>query len=297
MIIKPRLIAVMGETASGKSQLAESLATELNGQLVNADAFQVYRGLDIGTSKPLCLEKYELLDLKNPEDSYGLGEWIRLVVPILERCYAANQSVVIVGGTGLYIRALLDGWQDMQDAPDASLREELDAKIEANGVESLFPELERVAPLVAAEVDPRNPVRVRRALEKHLTQTPPIRFTMPDFQIQKLCLDWSVAEIETRVNERVLQMLERGWIAEVRQLLHQGVSPDCPAFRAIGYISIAKFLEGQLSQEELVSEISLRTRQYAKRQRTWLRSEKGLKRVSGVELLGANDLKSLLNNI
>src|SRR5205085_344215 len=127
----------MGPTASGKSSLAEALAEQLDAQLINADAFQVYRGMDIGTGKSSCKERYLLLDLVSPSQQFGLGEWLRLAVVELERLFAEGRSAIVVGGTGLYIRALMEEYAEISSAPDPQLRSELMGR----DVESLREEL------------------------------------------------------------------------------------------------------------------------------------------------------------
>jgi tRNA dimethylallyltransferase len=293
--VQPRLIAVTGETASGKSSLAERLADETSALLVNADAFQVYRGFDIGTSKPSDKSRYALLDLKNPEEDFGVGEWIRLALPLLEEAFGEQRDVVLVGGTGFYIRALLEGWSDMHDAPDPKLRADLEARLGTEGIAPLLEELQKLDPSAAARVDPKNPVRVRRALEKALTPSEPFHFKLPDFQMKKVRIEWPTEELDARIAKRLTEMLDAGWIAEVEALLAQGVPLECPGFRAIGYISIAKFLQGEISEEDLITEIVLKTRQYAKRQRTWLRSEKNLQTLSCVDFLRTETIGNLLS--
>lgn len=285
----------MGETASGKSGLAEALADACRGQLINADAFQVYRGMDIGTSKPADKSRYALLDLKNPDQEFGVGEWIRLAEPLLHTAFTASQDVILVGGTGFYVRALLEGWTEMHEAPDPLLRQELESRLASKGIDDLLAELSQRDPDAAAKVDPRNPVRVRRALEKVLTPSERLSFTLPDFRVIKLRIDWPTGQLDERIALRTAEMLLKGWIEETKSLLADGFGPECPGFRAIGYIPIAKFLHGELTEKDLITEIVLRTRQYAKRQRTWLRSEKNLQSLSCVDFMRTESLEKLLS--
>lgn len=273
----PDLVAVYGETGSGKSDLAERWASQRDAHLINFDAFQMVRGFDIGTNKPKEPSRYELIDTLDPTEQYGVGRFIRDVLPILARAYQKGQDVVMVGGTGLYARALLDEWSDLRGAPDPDLR----AELEANSLEQNVAELRQLQP--EATVDWMNPVRVRRALERLRSQDEPISFSLPAFRVVKIAPEWDVADLDRRLAQRLEGMLERGWVEEVEHLLTQ-FDASCPAFRAIGYSPIAQYLNQELSIDECRETIVLQTRQYAKRQRTWLRSEQGLVRIQAESL-------------
>lgn len=272
----PYLVAVMGPTASGKSDFAEALATLLHAQLINADAFHVYRGLDIGTNKPHNRTLYRLLDLKDANESFGLGEWIALALIELEELYASGRNVVLVGGTGLYIRALLEEWSEVGTAPSAELRERLALAERDKGLEGLIQQLCQLDPGGAQAIDLNNPVRVRRALEKLLEDSPSIQNQLPPFTVLKVGLNWSTEILWKRIEERTNLLLASGWPEEVEELLASGARVDGPGFRAIGYTLVARYLQGLLGFEDLLLRIAQQTRQYAKRQRTWLRSEPGL---------------------
>ena len=262
-------MAVMGQTASGKTDLAEFIADAWGAVLVNADAFQMYRGMDIGTAKPADPSRYQLMNTLDPNEEYGVGEFAVQAQQILSSAYAERRDVVIVGGTGLYIRALMDEWQDMQAAPDPALRTHLDAQ----SLEDLVGQL----PTEKREgIDLQNKARVRRALERHLSPTAAIRISLPPFRKFKIALDWPVDEINSRIDRRVEIMWETGWPDEVLHLMKKGFDERCFGFRAIGYSQIAQFLRGGINEGVCRELIQAQTRAYAKRQRTWLRSEKGL---------------------
>lgn len=271
----PFLIAVMGPTASGKTSLAESLADRLDAQLVNADAFQMVRGFDIGTAKPTARDRYALLDVLDPREESSVADWIRRAGPVLEECYAAGRSVILSGGTGFYIRALMEGYDAMAPAPDPALRQRLMEREANEGLTTLAEELAQQAPEVAARIDLKNPARVRRALER-LASPPALPAPpLPAFLKVKFRLVMPTELLDLRIEQRVDAMFSDGWAEEVRTLIAQGVPKTAPAFRAIGYLSLIEWLEGQASREDTRAEVILRTRQYAKRQRTWLRSEPG----------------------
>lgn len=271
----PALIAVLGPTGSGKSDFAEALADRTGALLLNADAFQVYRGLDIGTNKPAARDRYHLLDLVDPHEPFGVVPWVQAALPMLEQAYQADQSVIVVGGTGFYVRALMDEFADLRAAPDPELRAHLMAREQAEGLDALVAELQATAPDIATQTDLRNPVRVRRALERlHAAPADPIQ--LPPFARHKLALLPEAEWLNERLVARTKHLLAAGWIAEVEALLAAGVTETDPGMRAIGYRDVVAFLKGTVTQEELEDQINTATRQYAKRQRTWLRTEKGL---------------------
>lgn len=272
----PKLIAIMGPTGSGKSTVAEALARQFDAQLINADAFMVYRGFDIGTNKPTDRTRYELLDIRDPEEQFGVGEWISCSLPILEQCFETGRNVIVVGGTGLYIRSLFENYSLMQPAPDPELRERIRNRIRIAGLEAVFEELRDLAPSIAEKLDSKNPARVQRALERALSPQPEMTWRLPAFEKCKFGLSVSPDLLEIALSERIDVMLRTGWADEVRRILSHGVSDRAPAMRAIGYQTMSQFVNGQISEADMRAEIFVATRQYAKRQRTWMRSEPGL---------------------
>lgn len=269
----PLLMVVMGPTASGKTDLAESLAQHLDAQLINADAFQVYRHMDIGTAKPTQKERYALLDLKDPNEDFGVGEWLRLAEAALQGLYKVGRSAVIVGGTGFYIRALTEGYADLSPAPDPALRSLLQNRLETEGLDVLVSELLGHLPSAAQSVDLKNPVRVTRALEKLATPSDPIQVDLPGFVLKKLAIIPSKEESTSRIQQRSANMMQNGWIEEVERLRSLGFNNTDPGFRAIGYREIWSYLNGEVSLDVCQDLIVRSTVQYAKRQRTWLNKE------------------------
>ena len=270
----------MGETASGKTALAESLAERLDAQLVNADTFQVYRGMDVGTAKPADKAKYKLLDLKNPDEQFGVGEFVQLALPILEECYNRGQSVVLVGGTGLNIRALLEEFSGMSDSPDPELRAELNRAFELYGLPALVNQLKALDGSAAARVDLANPVRVIRAIEKAIAGEESVTFKLPPFRKAKFSIEVPTDRLDLRIANRVHEMVQNEWLLEIERLCGHGYRPDDPGFRAIGYRAMWDVAKDRKGLEQAIAETVLETRRYAKRQRTWLRREPGLTRLS-----------------
>ncbi|HEY3782485.1 MAG TPA: tRNA (adenosine(37)-N6)-dimethylallyltransferase MiaA [Fimbriimonadaceae bacterium] len=276
---RPVLLAVMGPTSSGKSALAEQIALEYDAQLINADAFQAYRGFDIGTGKPEDRSRYLLLDVADPSEQFGLGEWIRLASGELAKLYEEGRSAVMVGGTGLYIRALMEEYKSLGGLPTVGLRQELMEEERRSGSNALFERLQALRPEAAAQVDRANPLRVRRALEIALSPAELIGFSLPPFKKAKLGIEISALENKARIKERVSSMLERGWIDEVSAIKQSGLHFGSPAMRALGYKQIWSYLDGSCDLEEMEEDINRSTAGYAKRQRTWLRSEPAIRMI------------------
>jgi tRNA dimethylallyltransferase len=268
----------MGQTASGKTALAEALADELGAGLINADAFQAYRGMDIGTAKPENVACYALLDLKNPDEAYGVGEFCLLAATELARLHAEGRSAVVVGGTGQYVRALFEEYADLMPEPDPERRAHYARRLAEEGLETLAAELARRDPGTAVEL--RNPIRVTRALERLDDSRPPLAFRVPYASRIKVATSVGTDAIQERIARRTALMMHNGWVEEVRRLRGLGYGPDDPGFRAIGYRTIARLLDGDLATEEAERAIVQETTAYAKRQRTWLRSEPGLHAVA-----------------
>lgn len=272
----------MGPTGSGKSALAEELARRHNAQLINADAFQVFRGMDIGTAKPQNRDLYRLLDLKLPNEQFGVGEFVRLAHQELVQLYREGRNVVVVGGSGLYIRALFEEYEDMAGAADPVLRAELEERLRRDGLEPLVQELTEISPSLAATVDLRNPIRVTRALERLRTPGPRTRYELPNFFRIKFALVPDQPWLDNSLATRHHDMVQNGWIQEVKSLLLAGYGPDDPGFRAIGYREWARYIKGDVGLEEATATMIAETRRYAKRQRTWIRSEPNVTLINPV---------------
>jgi len=268
----PLMIAVMGPTGSGKTELAESIADRLGAQLFNGDAFQVYRGMDIGTAKSERRAEYRLLDLKDPSEPFGVGEYVLNASSDLAEIYAQGRHAVVVGGTGLYIRALFEEYDAMNSSPPTQLRQALSE----TPLDVLVARLRELSPDAAEKTDLRNPVRVIRAVERILAPSPSISWRLPPFRKLKLAIVPEPSDSDVRIARRVEAMVQNGWVQEVRELRGKGYGADDPGFRAIGYGSLCQYLDGKVELDEAKATAIVETRQYAKRQRSWLRSEPNL---------------------
>ena len=271
-MVAPSLFVVMGPTSSGKSFVAENIANVIGAPIINADAFQIYRGMDIGTAKPKDTRAYQLLDIRNPDQEFGVGEFVLLASDLLHSYYGEGQSVVLVGGTGLYIRALLEQYQDLLPSPPAELR----SRISELDFGDVISELTTLAPEVATTIDLKNEVRVRRALEKVACNQEPLQFSLPPFLTTKIGIIPTPENSIDKIKHRTKEMFQNGWVAEVKELLKQGYRPEHPGFRALGYRAIAQHIQENGNEVDLIERIEGDTVKYAKRQRTWLRAEPNL---------------------
>ena len=279
---KPPLVLVAGPTASGKSDLALSLAQHLGGELICTDSMQVYRGLDIGTAKPTAEERglvpHHQLDLVAPDETYSAGRYAREAAKVIEQISGRGNIPILVGGTGLYFRALVYGINDVPEIPEQVRERVLKLKTK-HGIRSCW-ELLREEDLAGAELlHPNDSARVMRALEVVLATGNPLSlyrqrkpFSVARYPLHGVGIEWTREDLYRRINQRVHTMLEAGWIAEVRKLLVE-YPPHLKPLQAIGYREIIAYLQGDVQMDEMVSGIQRRTRQYAKRQLTWFRKE------------------------
>ncbi len=274
--VQPLMIAIMGPTASGKTALAERLADRYDAQLFAADAFHVYRGMDIGTAKPEAKSRYRLVDIRDPSEKITVGEWIGLAADELTKLFAVHKNAIFVGGTGLYMRALFEDYARLMPPPSAEIREEIRLREESGGLTALVQWLQETNSEVAEQIDLKNPVRVRRALERVLSPQSENLFPLPPYKRVKIALVPNKAQLSLRIHHRVREMVQNGWVSEVQTLAQKGVNELDPGMRAIGYRTLLDFCKGNLTKEQAIEAIAIETRQYAKRQRTWLRKEPNL---------------------
>lgn len=274
------LIVVVGPTGSGKSDLALHLAEQFSGEIVNYDSVQLYRHLDIGSAKTPHNQRrgvrHHLLDILEPDEQFSAGEYAREARSVLADVALRGSVPVLVGGTGFYLRALLQG---LPEAPprDATLR----ARLAARRPGSLSRILRRLDPAAAARIHPNDTNKLIRALEIILLTRQPV----PDlagsaesqklrgFRVHKVGLNPPHERLAERINLRCIHMFEHGLIEEVRRVLTMGYKPDSQALTSIGYREACLFVEGKMSLDKAVVQAQTATRQYAKRQRTWWRRE------------------------
>jgi len=286
-----RLVVVLGPTASGKSALGIALAERLGGEILVCDSTQVYRHFDVGTAKvPAALQRgipHHLVDLVEPAEVFTAGEYRRRALAVLEDVRGRRRLPVLTAGTGLYLRALLEG---LADAPERSeeLRERLRRKADERGPEHLHRILARVDGEAAARIAPRDTQKIIRAIEMRILAGKPVgeihrggREGLAGYEVTKIGLLPPRAELYAKIDARARSMIEAGWIEEVRGLIARGVASDAKAFQFIGYSELREHVEGRMELEEAVRHIQQATRRFAKRQITWFRKEQGVHWLSG----------------
>jgi tRNA dimethylallyltransferase len=275
-------IAIVGPTASDKSALAVTLAERFDGEIVTCDALQVYRHMEIGTSKPTAQERdrisHHMIDLRDPCDDFSAGDYHRLGREVLHAIHSRRHIPFVVGGTGFYLNALIEG---LFEGPGRSeeLRSRMRKIVARRGPESIHAALRRIDPETASRLAPADVERNIRAYEVCLLTRQPMSWwqkqpkdRLHGFRWLKLGIRWPRAELYARIDKRVEEMFQRGFVAEVEDLLAR-FPKACHAFKAIGYRQIAGYLEGKWNREQAVGDTQRETRRYAKRQLTWFRAD------------------------
>lgn len=270
---QPFVIVVCGPTATGKSQLALGLAQRLKTVILSADSRQVYRGLDIGTAKPSpadqALVPHYLIDICDPQESLTLADYQGQAQTLIEQL---PSPLLLVGGTGLYLKAIIRGLTIPPVAPQPQLRQQL----QSLGQAQCYQLLSQVDPLAVAKIQPADEVRTLRALEVYYATGRPISQQQgehpPPYPILQIGLTCEPAALDKRIAQRTQTMLDQGLVAEVETLMTT-YGPDLPLLQTLGYAEIKAYLEGYLTLPQAQEAIHLHTRQFAKRQRTWFRGQ------------------------
>lgn len=287
-------ILITGPTASGKSALALDWAKKTGGVVVNADSMQVYDTLRMLTARPSEAEMdgipHLLYGHVPASKAHSTGAWLREIAALLDRLRPQGRVAVIVGGTGLYFRALLGGLSDMPSIPD-DIRTALRARLAEDGPADLYNQLAAIDPVVAARIDPADGQRIVRALEVHAATGKPLSHfqgrsgpsLIQPGRVRKFVVLPDRAVLAERIDRRFAGMLETGAVEEVEALLVQNLAGDLPAMRAIGVLEIAAHLRGEMTRQDVIDRASAATRQYAKRQMTWFRNQmdESWERLSG----------------
>ncbi len=292
MTEKPKIIIITGPTASGKTKIAIELALYFNGEIINADSMQVYKEMNIGTAKPTIEQKkmvpHHLIDVVYPDEEFNAAKYENITLPIIYELNSKEKIPFIVGGTGLYIRALLKGLFHVPPV-DIKLREKLRKKAEKEGLEILYNKLKKYDPEYAYKIHPHDKIRIIRAIEiyylsgkkpSELIKEHTLSLKEERFQAITFFLDLKRDQLYNQINYRCLRMLETGLIEETRRLLLKGYSPELKPMQSIGYKHIVKYIKRDWNLETALRVMQRDTRRYAKRQITWFRKERGIVWIS-----------------
>lgn len=275
------LVAIVGATATGKSALAIEIARRFDGEVVNADAYSLYRGMDIGTAKVSLAGRrhvpHHLIDVTKPDKPLSLRRYLDLATEVLEDIWSRSKLAVLAGGSGQYVWALLEGWQVPRVAPDARLRAELEAVAAAKGTEALVARLAEIDPEAANRLDPQNSRRLIRAIEVVTASGQPLaacRIRKPlDAELLIIGLNRSREEHYAALDLRVQAQFDNGLLQEVAALRQQGYGSSAPVRSAIAYKELSAHLDGEYSLEEALKRSQHATHRLVRRQAAWFRED------------------------
>jgi tRNA dimethylallyltransferase len=271
------LVAIVGPTAIGKSSLALELGRTFGGEIINADSRQVYRYMDIGTAKPTLEERavvpHHLIDVVNPDQDFSLALYQSKVHKMIDDIQRRRKPPLLVGGSGLYVWAILEGWRIPAVPPDHVMRQELEAMAQSEGVEALYEELKQLDPDAAERIDPRNIRRLIRAIEVSRQGKPFSRLQGKEPFVNSLVIGLTTdrTDLYRRIDARVDSMMEKGLLTEVEGLITKGYGFDLPSMSGLGYKQIGMFLQGEIDLPTAIQQIKGNTHRFARHQYNWFR--------------------------
>ncbi len=285
---KDQIIVIVGPTASGKSDLAVKIAKKFNGEIISADSRQIYREMDIGTAKPgkkeLAAVKHYLIGIKNPNQDYAAGQYKKDAIRAINKIIKSGKIPILVGGTGLYIDAVVKNLEFPKVKENKKLRVQLEKEISVKGLDFVFNKLVGLDPEAAYIVDPKNPRRVIRALEIALTSGKKFseqrKTGKPLYNALEIGINFPSELLKRKIAKRTKQMIREGLVEEVKKMVKK-YGLDCKAFDAIGYREIIDYLRGKISLTEAVELMNKNTWHYAKRQMTWFKRNKNIHWIFG----------------
>lgn len=297
---KPRIIGLVGATASGKTALSLDAAQALGCEILCMDSMQIYRRMDIGTAKPTAAERglvpHHMLDIVDPNAGFSVAEYVTQAHETIRQIIDRGHIPMLVGGTGLYLRGLSLPMDYGGLPSDPAVRAALQAQLDENGAESLHARLASVDPVTAARLHPNDTRRVIRALEIHqLTGQPMSAHQTPTdadapYAFQLYAIDWPRAELHARINLRVEQMMREGLLDEVEGLLRSGIDASMQSMQGLGYKELIPVIQGHADLKAAVEQIKTGTRNYARRQLIWFRRDKRIRWISSDQLRQAKDM-------
>ena len=281
---KPKVIVICGPTASGKTALSIELAKKINGEIISSDSMQIYKDMDIGTAKPTKQEmqeiKHYLLNFVEPDQRYSVAQFKKDAEKAIEEILAKNKVPIIVGGTGLYVDSLIYGIEYQEIELDKKYREELEEKAQKEGLETLYEQAQKIDPQAMEKISANDKKRILRILEiYHSTgktktqQEIESRKNEVKYDYKVFALNMEREKLYERINKRVDIMIEQGLIQEVENLCRK-YTEFPTAMQGLGYKEVVEYLQGKISEQEMIEKIKMETRRYAKRQLTWFRKNK-----------------------
>jgi tRNA dimethylallyltransferase len=276
------IITIVGPTCSGKTKLSLILAEKINAEIISADSRQVYKFLDIGTAKPeqsfLKIIKHYFIDELKPDENFNASIFAKKSEEIIERILAENKNPIVVGGSGLYIKAIIDGISESADTNDEIRKELLEIR-KKYGNDFLYDELKKVDEISASKMLPQNWKRVMRALEvvritgKPIWQHHQDEIKISKFSFKQIGLNWQRESLYKNIENRVDEMIEKGLIDEVKSILNRGFEKSINSLNTVGYKEIIQYLDSEISLDRAIELIKRNTRRYAKRQMTWFNAD------------------------
>lgn len=280
---KPKVVVICGPTGSGKTAAAITLTARFKGEIINADSMQIYRHMDIGTAKPTRAQqqqaRHHMIDVAEPDEAFSAARFAAMARDLINRLQSEGIVPFVVGGTGLYIKALLKGLFPGKPV-DPALRNRLKTYVQDHGAAALHRRLSGCDPEAARRIHPNDTYRILRALEIHESTGKSIShfqarhgFSESPFSVLKIGLEIDRKELYERIDQRVDHMIAAGMLQEVRDLLDRGVAPDLKSMQSLGYRHLVAFIEGRLSWPEAIRTFQRDTRRYAKRQLTWFKAD------------------------
>jgi tRNA dimethylallyltransferase len=284
---KPKLLVILGPTASGKSALGIDTAHELNAQILSADSLQVYRHFDIGTAKPTSLDqeqvRHHMIDIIDPAEEFNAGMFRERASTVIQDLHGQGVNIIVAGGTYLYVKILLSGLIDGISS-DTDIRADIKKENSALGTEHLYERLKSIDPEAASKIHANDYVRIERALEVYYLTGQKISnlhmrhgFSESSYNYMKIGITIEREALKDKIDERVDDMLERGFVEEVRGIRDMGYASDIKPMQSIGYKQINQYLDNEISLEQTIELIKRDTKRFAKRQMTWLRNDKEIK--------------------
>ena len=297
---KPKIICVVGPTASGKTSFAISLAKKIDGEIVSCDSMQIYKYMNIGTAKPTPDEMqgipHHMLDFVEPSVSYSVADFAEDARKCINDILSRGKTPILCGGTGLYIDSIINQIEFSEEKVDMTYRNELQTLAEKEGVEAVHKLLQETDPIAADKIHPNNLKRVLRALEIQKTtgltktQADKMAISEPLYDAEIFGMEMDREQLYERINLRVDLMIEAGLLEEVENLLKRGIPKNATAMQAIGYKEFIAYFDGKSTLEDAIDTVKRESRRYAKRQLTWFKRNKNIRWLSPTE-----DISDLIN--